>query len=173
MLEMIAAVGAVLTALGVGGAIGAYIQHRLQARRELGEREHELKQRRYLCIIILMLAKLSPQVGIAKVQRIRPDRPDLHAVEDELDTELTNAVVFASDDVLAGLATFLTNPTHLAFADVASAMRRDLWGRGHRLAPELVEVLRAAAGPASAGQESPGASPNAGSRRGAADHLAG
>lgn len=149
MFEVIAAIGTVLTALGIGGGIGAYVQHRLQARRQLGEREHELKQRRYLCIIILMLAKLKPEVGIAKVQRIRPDLPDLQAVDDELETELMNAVVFASDDVLASFATFLKNPTHVAFADAASAMRRDLWGRRHRLSPELIEVTKAAAAPAS------------------------
>ena len=34
MLETITAVGAVLTALSVGGAVGAFLQHRLQTRRE-------------------------------------------------------------------------------------------------------------------------------------------
>ena len=152
MLETITTVGGVLTALGVGGAVGAFLQHRLQTRRELGEREHELKQRRYLCILILMLATLKPEGGIVKVHRIRPDLPDLEAVEDELRTELMNAAVFASNDVLVRLAMFLKAPNHLAFADAVSAMRRDLWGRRHRLTPELIEALKEAAAPVSLGR---------------------
>lgn len=147
MLALIAAIGTVLTAMGLGGVLGAYVQHRLQARRAMSDREQELKERRYLCILILMLAKLKPEIGIAKVQRIRPDLPDLGALDEELETETLNAVVFASNDVLGSLAAFVKQPSHGAFAATASAMRRDLWGRRHKLAPELVQAMSDMAAP--------------------------
>lgn len=50
MSELIAAVAAVVTTMGLGGAVGAFIQSRLEARRRISEKEHGVKERRYLCI---------------------------------------------------------------------------------------------------------------------------
>jgi hypothetical protein len=41
-----------LTAIGLGGLLGAYFQARFQRRAQIGEHEHELKQKRYSCILI-------------------------------------------------------------------------------------------------------------------------
>jgi hypothetical protein len=141
MSELIGTVAAVLAAMGLGGILGAVVQHRLESRRRLNEKEHQLKERRYLCILILMLAKLRPEIGIAKVHERRPDLANLDALDDELETELFNAVVFASTDVLRGLGQFLKQPHHRTFAEVADAMRADLWGRRQRLGASLVDML--------------------------------
>jgi hypothetical protein len=85
--------------------------------------------------LILILTKLTPDAGLGKVRRIRPDLRSLDDVENELRAELLNAVVFASQPVLESLAEFIRNPTKTAFVSTASAMRKDLWGKGGSVDP--------------------------------------
>jgi hypothetical protein len=42
-----------LTAVGIGSILGAYFQSRFEHQKQVKEQEHELKQRRYGCILIL------------------------------------------------------------------------------------------------------------------------
>jgi len=143
MNEVVTTAVSLLTAAGLGGVLGAYFQARFQQQSRVGEHQHELKQKRYLCILILMLTKLTPEVGIDKVRAIRPDLKTLDDIEDELRTELLNAVVFASQPVLQSLAEFIREPTKSSFIVAASAMRKDLWGKGASVGPEFIELLPA------------------------------
>jgi hypothetical protein len=145
MSEALTTITPLLTALGlsgiVGGILGAYFTARFQQQSRVSEREHDLKQKRYLCVLILMLTKLNPSVGLEKTRIIRPDLRTLQDVENELSTELLNAVVFASQPVLEALAEFIRSPTKSSFVAVASAMRTDLWGKGAAISADLVELL--------------------------------
>jgi hypothetical protein len=118
-----------LTAIGLGGLLGAYFQARFQRRAQIGEHEHELKQKRYSCILILMLTKLNPMVGLAKTRAIRPDLKTTDDIDDELSTELLNGFVYANDEVLRSLAEFIRTPNHQSFVRASVAMRKDLWGK--------------------------------------------
>lgn len=118
-----------LTAIGLGGLLGAYFQARFQRRAQIGEHEHELKQKRYSCILILMLTKLNPMVGLAKTRAIRPDLKTTDDIDDELSTELLNGFVYANDEVLRSLAEFIRTPSHQSFVRASVAMRKDLWGK--------------------------------------------
>jgi hypothetical protein len=141
MVAIVTTLVSLLAAVGFGGVLGAYFQVLFQQRSKLGEREHELKQKRYLCILILMLAKLTPQAGLGRVNKIRPDLRTLSDVEDELKTELLNAVVFASQPVLDSLAEFMGRPTENSFVAAALAMRKDLWGKGASVTAQFLELL--------------------------------
>jgi hypothetical protein len=141
MKETIGAVAAVITAIGFGGVLGALVKHWLDSRRSIGEKEHELKERRYLCILLLMLGKLKPEIGIARIRQTRPDLHDLAALDSELESELFNAVIFASSSVLRTFGEFLTKPSEHTFAHVAAAMRSDLWGGRKGSDANLVEML--------------------------------
>ena len=141
MTDILQIVVSLLTVAGFGGVLGAYFQARFQQRSKIGELEHELKQKRYLCILILMLTKLTPEAGLSKVRAIRPDLRSLDDVENELKTELLNAVVFAGQPVLQSLAGFIRSPTKTAFVAAASAMRKDLWGKRASVGPEFIELL--------------------------------
>jgi hypothetical protein len=92
-----------LTAAGVGGAIGAYFQARFLRRTQVGQQEHELKKARYLCIILLMLAKLKPDSELPKLRVRRPDIQNRQDLDSELEAELVNAYIFAGDAVLDAL----------------------------------------------------------------------
>src|SRR5688572_9084525 len=117
----------IATALGIGGATGAWLSAALPRRNQVSQREHDLKQARYMCILILMLARLSPQSGLAKLRERRPDLATIAELGNELSVELLNAVIFASDHLLTGLSGFINNPNHDSFVRAAVAMRQDLW----------------------------------------------
>lgn len=127
-------------ALGIGGLIGSIVQSHLQKRAEVKRLEHDLKQKRYLCILILMLTKLNPDIGLRKVHAIRPDLKSTGDVEHELQTELLNGVIYASNRVLDTLAGFLKDPSQVSYVHVANAMRRDLWGGKARVTEEFLEL---------------------------------
>ena len=136
MQDTAAFIASLLTAVGIGGVIGAYFQARFQAVAKVDETQRQLKERRYLCILILMLAKLHPERGLAKVAAVRPDIRTEQDVDDELTTELYNGIIFASDTVLESLAQFLKNPNSASFVVAASAMRKDLWGKSTKITSE-------------------------------------
>jgi hypothetical protein len=115
------------------------------ARRPICQQQLDLKQKRYMCIIILMLSKLDPHNGMAKLRERRPDLATPEDLDVELRTELFNCYVFASEAVLVDFAAFIAKPGRLAFVRVATAMRQDLWGRGADLSSvhcdEMFNVL--------------------------------
>lgn len=134
----------IATALGVGGAVGAWLSAVLQRRNRVSQREHDLRQTRYLCILILMLSKLSPREGMEKLHQRRPDLATVEDLDNELSLELLNAVVFAGDRVLTTLASFIRTPSHDAFVRTAIAMRQDLWGGRRANTRDLASALRGA-----------------------------
>lgn len=126
---MLSTIAALITALGAGSVIGAFVQSRLDRQKHLNEQEHELKRKRYLCILILMLSKLEPATGIAQLTLRRPDLKNLDDLDAELRMELFNAVLFASDDVMTAMAEFVAAGGYPAYIRTAAAMRRDLWNK--------------------------------------------
>lgn len=143
MTDVLATAVSFVTAAGFGGVLGAYFQARFQRRSQIGQHEHELKQKRYLCILILMLAKLDRKTGIAKLGERRPDLKTPADLDHELSTELLNGFVFASSNVLESLADFIHAPSPDSFLRTATAMRADLWGKRMPInGRALVELVR-------------------------------
>ncbi len=130
-----------ITALGFGGVLGALVQTKLQQRNQVAQHEHALKQKRYLCIVGLMLAKLRPQINLPKIQKIRPDLKDDWDIDDELEAELLNAYVYASDAVICALSDFIQKPEKPTFVFATSAMRKHLWGRKTSVGRDLLEAF--------------------------------
>jgi hypothetical protein len=125
----LAAVASLITAFGAGSALTAFIQARLERRKHLNEQEHDLKRRRYLCILILMLSKLEPKTGVPHLTLHRPDLQGLDDLDAEIRLELFNAMLFGSDEVIAAMADFITSPAYPAYIRTVAAMRRDLWNK--------------------------------------------
>jgi hypothetical protein len=59
----------------------------------------------------------------------RPDLQDLDDLDTEIRTELFNAVLFASDEVVSSMAQFIRKPEYSSYVNTAAAMRRDLWNK--------------------------------------------
>ena len=141
MDSLVATIISVLTAAGLGGVLGAYFQSRFQQRTQIGQQQHDLKQKRYLNILILMLTKLDPDVGVPKLRELRPDLRNLEDIDYELATEVLNGFIFASDGVLESLAAFIQNSTYHSFVKAVGAMRKDLWGKRTAINEDIFDVV--------------------------------
>lgn len=118
-----------ITALGAGSVVGALVQSRLERQKHLNEQEHDLKRRRYMCILILLLSKLEPKTSLPHLALHRPDLQGLDDLDAEIRLELFNAMLFANDEVIAGMADFIANADYPAYIRTVTAMRRDLWNK--------------------------------------------
>lgn len=141
MTDVLTTVVTLLPAIGLGGVLGAYFQARLQRRTQIGQHEHDLKQKRYLCTLMLMLTKLNADVGMPKLQGIRPDLKNPDDLDNELEAELLNGFIFASDEVLESLAAFIRTSNHHTFSRTAGAMRKDLWGKRSKVSEDVLSVV--------------------------------
>ncbi len=141
MTTLIEDAAALLGVLGFGGILGAYFQLVFQHRKEVKEQEHELKHRRYGAIIILMLTQLDPKTGLPHLRNIRPDLANLKDIVKEIDVELWNSFLFASDDVIRSIADFVRSPTYSSYVKAAVSMRRDLWGKKTSVDEHVLSIL--------------------------------
>jgi hypothetical protein len=140
VLTAITVVVSILTALGIGGVLGAFFQHRFEHQKQIRGQEHDLKQRRYSCILILMLTQLDPD-ALRHTHERRPDLRDMADVEKELRTEMLNSILFANDDVVRSMATFIDQPTYESYVKVAASMRKDLWGRATAVGEKVLYAV--------------------------------
>ena len=131
---------AFLTALGLGGILGNLLTSYVQRHNEVKRDEHNLKQKRYFCIMSLMRAKLDIS-HLYKVTAFVPDIRDEASLDEELASELLNSIVFASDDVINSFANFLSKPDLDTFTATAKAIRRDLWGSRSKVSMDSIELL--------------------------------
>ena len=88
-----------------------------------------------------MLTKLDPKSGLPHVHEIRPDLKNIGDVEKEIEMELLNGFLFASDDVLKSMADFIRGPNHTTYVKTAVSMRRDLWGRKTSVDEQVVTIF--------------------------------
>lgn len=140
LIATVSVVVSICTALGVGGLLGAFFQHRFEHQKQIRGQEHELKQRRYSCILILMLTQLDPE-ALRHTHEHRPDLRDMKDVQKELRTEMLNSILFANDDVVRSMAAFIEHPTYELYVRVAAAMRKDLWGRATAVGENVLNVM--------------------------------
>ncbi len=132
----------IITALGFGGVIGAYFQSIFQRQGQIKEKEHELKNRRYKTILILMLTTLDPENGMKQIAEFRDDLKTIKDVEKEIETELLNSVLFANDEVIKTLAHFSDNPCKNTYIKTVVAMRQELWGKKTKIKEDWLEKIR-------------------------------
>ena len=133
---------AMLTAVGLGGILGAFFQARFEHQKKVKEHEHDEKIRRYKVILILLLTKLDPNERLEKTRTIRPDLKNINDLDEEIEAEFLNGLLFASDDVIKSMAKFIRNPNHDSYAKTALAMRKDLWGGKTTIEEQILDVLQ-------------------------------
>jgi len=130
-------------AIGLGSILGAFFQSLFQHQQQIKEHEHELKSKRYKCIMILMLTKLNPEEGMKHMQDHRPDLTNIKDVEKEIETELLNAILFASDGVIKAMKDFVVLSNHQNYIKAALEMRKDLFGKKTKISQQnLSDILK-------------------------------
>jgi hypothetical protein len=130
-----------IAALGIGTILGAYFQAQFEHKKQVKEKEHELKNRRYETILILMLTKLDPKDGLRHIAEFRDDLKNITEVEKEIETELLHSVLFASDEVIKSLAMFTQKPSRDTYIKTVIAMRKDLWNRKTSIDEKIFEAI--------------------------------
>lgn len=120
-----------VTTFGIGGILGAYFKSHF-------ERKKELKKTRYEAILMLMLAKLDPKDGLEKVKAFRSDLKSVTDLDKEIKTEYYNAIIFAGDNVLEAMASFIKAPTFKSYIITAKAIRKDLWKKKTRISDKVI-----------------------------------
>lgn len=137
LVTVVSVVVSMFTSLGVSGLLTAFVQHRFEHQKQIRGLEHDLKERRYKTINLLMLTLLDPE----DMRQVNEHRPDLRNIDDivkELRAEMLNSILFANDDVIRSLGEFIAQPTHDRYIKTAISMRKDLWGRGTSVGGEVL-----------------------------------
>jgi hypothetical protein len=125
---MVSGMALVLSALGLGGLLGAFAKAVLDKQQLKFTKVFEFKEARYKAIVIMMWAALNLDGRqMQKLKAVRPDIASPDALDGELELEYYNAMLYASDDVLKHLALFNEHKTIDNWRATARAMRRDLY----------------------------------------------
>ncbi len=143
MLEVFTLITSTVTALGVGGIAVAMANLSIDRWKQSRTQLFEFKQKRYAATVILMIARIGPKEDLPKLSRVRLDLASVEDVHRELDVELLNAFLFASDGVIAGLTHFIQAPSRRGLLTVADEMRRDLYGSSTNLRPATIDSISA------------------------------
>ena len=118
----------VLSGLGVGGLLGAFAKSVLDKQQLKFSKVFEFKEARYKAIMILMWVAMHPDSNeFTMLKQYRPLIVSTKELDRELDLEYHNAMLYASDRVLEGLAAFIKSRDLEAWKVVTRAMKRDLY----------------------------------------------
>lgn len=121
------AVLAIIGALGLGALIPKLFEVYSDEQKNKQQSRHEFKQVRYKAIILLMYAYLDfdkRNKFLLSQNRNFRGRDEL---KEELLTEWTNMVLYASDSVILAMRSFIEQPIENNFIAVSLAMRKDLY----------------------------------------------
>ncbi|MDD5182371.1 MAG: hypothetical protein PHC66_04360 [Candidatus Nanoarchaeia archaeon] len=122
----------VLGVIGTGGIIATLFTYILEKKKIVQLKENELKERRYLCILLLMYAYVNPN-ELKTLKRFRPEIQNKDDLKRELQTEWVNSWVFAGDNTIKAFKIFLESPTENNFAGTVLSMRKELWNKKTKL----------------------------------------
>jgi hypothetical protein len=119
----------VLGLFGIGGVIGAYIQHLFDKQKQIGVEIRKIKEERYRSTLVHMRLMLNPE----RINQFIFEKNEIQSTTKECENEKVieyyyNSLLYATDEVLICLKEFIRDPNENAFSETAIAMRNDLWG---------------------------------------------
>lgn len=118
----------ILSGLGIGSILGVIAKSFLDKQQHKFSKIFEYKEVRYKAIMILMWVAMNPSKY--ELQMLSKHRSDIKSAEDldsELNLEYHNAMLFASDEVLDALNTFLKQKNIENWQITVRAMKKDLY----------------------------------------------
>lgn len=129
----------ILSVIGIGGVISAFFTYIWEKRKERQLKENELKERRYLCTLLLMYAFINPK-ELVSLKRVRPEIKNQDDLKRELQLEWVNSWIFASDNTITSFKEFLDVSNEETFAKTVLSMRKELWNKGTRLSASTFSI---------------------------------
>lgn len=128
----------IISLLGLGGIVGAYIRNLLDKRKELDFKLNELNEDKFRSILVFMSILLRPEnrkhfiVDDRYIQNLSEEEVKKHCIM-KIEEYYYHSMLYASDDVIKSIKVFLQNPDRENYLKVAKAMRVDLWNKKSRL----------------------------------------
>jgi len=128
--------------LGLGGAIGAYIQHLLNKQRETDTKIQNLNVGKYQSDLVFMRCVLKPEnvaqfhINDPNIEKLKTTKDVQEYAQEKLCECYYSSLLYSSDEVLVNLKEFVENPTEANFTNTALSMRKDLWGKRTHLTPD-------------------------------------
>lgn len=117
-----------LSAIGIGGILGAFVKSILDKHQFKFSKVFEYKEVRYKAIMIMMWVAMNPsEYEFRQLAIHRPQIKGKKELESELKLEYYNAMLFASDEVLSALNAFLKDKTIENWKRTTRAMKKDLY----------------------------------------------
>jgi len=125
MTDTIKIVFSALTLLGVGGILGGYITYLLDKKKEREFKVLEQKEKRYKSCLLYMDAFFEPK-NIKYLSSRQSDIDNAEDVMEYLKMEYHEMILYASEDVIFSVKTFIENPVRDNFLKTILTMRQDL-----------------------------------------------
>lgn len=128
----------ILSLLGIGGIIGAYIKNLLDKRKELDFKLNELNESKFKSILIFMSILLRPEnrkhfiVDDKYLQNLSEKDLKKHCIM-KLEEYYYHSMLYASDNVIKSIKRFIKNPNRENYVRVTKSMRVDLWNKKSKL----------------------------------------
>ena len=122
------------TTLGIGSLIGIFIQSKLDKQKHIISRLNELNEEKYRSILIYMSLTLNPDnlshfiMKDEILMNLKTDNIPTYSI-DKLKEYYYHSILYASDEVLKSIRSFIETPTRDNYTKSALAMRRHLWGK--------------------------------------------
>lgn len=135
-----------LTALGVGGALGIVIKSVLDRNAELKIKLKTINEEKYRTILIYMSIVLNPSnkdhfiLNDNNLYGFKSDAEISTYALSKLKEYYYQSVLYASDDVMHTLKQFLSNNDREHYISTAQKMRLDLWNNKSKLELSEIEI---------------------------------
>lgn len=131
-----------LTALGVGGIVGAYFNELFRRRAQTQLAESEERVVRFRSVLIYMQVLLHPDqidhlpVDVLQTYNLKTTKD----IQDTLLAEYTRMVLSVPDEVLQAVKSFMQSPTSDNYWKTVAEMRKSLWGKRTKLTPDELNL---------------------------------
>ena len=135
-MEIIKNITTVLSLIGVGTLVGVFAKHFLNIQKEKRLQNQKLKEDWYSNLIKYMRSYLSPE-SVSRGYFHFADKSVVNLSGELLKTRLMENIkeiyyeilLYASDDVILSIKSFIKNPSEQSWLDTIISMRKDLWNK--------------------------------------------
>ncbi|WP_299836128.1 hypothetical protein [uncultured Tenacibaculum sp.] len=127
----------VISLLGLGGVLGAWIRYLLDKRKDTYVKIQSINENKYRSTLIFMRCLLDP----SSVNQFEIHDPNfkknnnkeiIKYSKQKLKEFYYNSLLYASDEVLIGIKNFIDEPSEENFLKSALSMRKDLWNKSSK-----------------------------------------
>ncbi len=139
----------IATLFGMGGIIGALVNHWLSQKADSKAKLYNVREERYRNILAHMSVLLNP-VNTKFINHCDPATGRQLNADDHIDflnAEYYHACLYAPDAILKELKIFVEAPSEDGFIKVAQTMRKDLWSKKSELTDKELKLANKALQP--------------------------